>query len=142
MSDQLCSFYESRKKYRDLYDLHLSTGDLCAALNIAISKLDDANIDDVENIFNYVVAEECFARKGFCPLRSERDDAMKKGFRSFLMDRVSHWRPTFSLLSFFEDESRPANFSRSEEGLAKDFMSLFVSVFLLMDCLTGVGDCV
>ena len=66
MFDQLRSFYEAKKRYRDLFELCLSIGDLTTALDTVIThSLDSVSDKNIEKLFNYVVAESIFIRRGF-----------------------------------------------------------------------------
>lgn len=129
MTDQLRSFYASRRRYQELFDLCLIAGDLCSALHLVISrKLIRASAEDVEKLLNYVVVEALFSRKGLIDEQSERDQVLLKAFTSPLLERLaSPWKPMFHLLDSIDDEGSSIDLLHLEDGLAKDLFCLFVS---------------
>ena len=130
MTDQLGSFYESKKRYSDLYSLSLLTGDLCTALQLAISlKLENIGADQVETLFNYVVAEEIFARRGWSGKQGERDELLLKAMTSPILEMAaSRWKPILSLFDSVDNKEAVIEFSCEEDGLPKDFFCLFVCI--------------
>lgn len=132
MFDQLHSFYESRKKYRDLYNLCLLTGDVPTALDAAIShNLGNISSKDIEHLLNYVVAESIFTRREVVTTQSERCTILLKRARTLpiLGKTADHWQEAFSVFASVDDADAFINFSHLQHGLAKSFCCTFTIAF-------------
>lgn len=130
MFDHLRSFYESRKKYQDLYNLCLSTGDLHTALDTAIShRL--VGSDFIEHLFNYVVAESIFARRGLTTAQSERCILLLKKAHTLppVEKAAGYWQEAFLVFASVDDEDVPIKFSHLQKQLSKAFFCTFAVAF-------------
>ena len=151
--DQLCSFYEAKEQYRDLFELCLSIGDLTTALDTVIThRLDSVSDNDVEKLFNYVVAESIFIRRGLVNLQlnqgtaqpdqvaedfdqiteqSERSRVLLKKAHSLpiLEKAASHWEKAFLLFASVDNPNTSISLSDLQKGLARHFFCLFTIAF-------------
>ena len=151
--DQLCSFYEAKEQYRDLFELCLSIGDLTTALDAVIThRLDSVSDNDVEKLFNYVVAESIFIRRGLVNLQlnqgtaqpdqvaedfdqiteqSERSRVLLKKAHSLpiLEKAASHWEKAFLLFASVDNPNTSISLSDLQKGLARQFFCLFTIAF-------------
>lgn len=133
MFDYLRSFYKKRERDRDLYKLALLTGNLAEAIDHAIkSGLDETEPKYVGSVFGYVVAETIFVGMKLITEQNGPNNLMKRASRSPTLGKiVSEWRATEVVLKQVGNMDSSIELSCLQDGLAKNFVSLFVSTYTL-----------
>lgn len=129
MFDQLQSFYKSRGRYRELYDLSIDTGDLTTALEVAISHNMRFTVDgkSVEFVFNYVQAETILSRRGSNGAKMQQVNNLAETYESTcLAESALQWQAAMQLLHSIEDEEKRIEISGLKDGIVKDFFCLYV----------------
>lgn len=129
MIDQLRTFYESKGRWADIYELSVSAGDLLPAINILLTHklLPVVEKKMLETVFQYAFTGILFAQRGLVKDKSEGDANLLKALKSTSLEKFAQqWQTAFELIRSFEDENAPASMKQLEEGLLKDLFCLFV----------------
>lgn len=133
--DHLRVLYLSKRKYSDLFNICVLTGDLASAIDVAVLYDLGYTVEErsVETVFHYVMAETVFARRGMIETRVKQLDALLKPHKSLYLTRLAfQWKKAFDIVGRFEGEEEPYNISSLEDGRVKNFLCLFVSVHLCL----------
>lgn len=141
MTDQLRSFYESKGRWFELYELTVFAGDLFSAMNILLTHKLLPVVDKkiIETLFQYAVTELFFVQRGFVQGKPEGHADLLKASKSTWLERIAQkWQMAFELIKSFEDENAPTSVKELEEGLLKDFFCLFVRTSVRVYCARRV----
>lgn len=115
MWDDLLSFYTINRKWIDVYELHVSLGDLHAAMSTLLARklLRSVEKQTVEPIFNFVMVQTLLARLDLTEKRPELEkDLLSAALKSPIETLARLWLSLFSLFSSFENEDALISVSR------------------------------
>lgn len=107
MWDDLHLFYTTHRKWSELYELHVSRGDLHAAMSTLVTRNLLRSIDKptAESIFNFAMVETLLARLDLVEKRPELDhDLLQKALKSPMESLAQQWLNFFNLFEVSEDK--------------------------------------
>lgn len=107
MWDDLHSFYTTHRKWSELYELHVSLGDVHAAMSTLMTRNLLHSIDKpaTESMFNFAMIETLLARLGLVEKRPELDHGLlQAALKSPMESLAQQWLNFFNLFEASEDK--------------------------------------
>lgn len=107
MWDDLRSFYSTHRKWSEMYELHVSLGDLHAATSTLLTHnlLRSKDIQTAESILSFAMAENLLSRLGLAEKRPELgQDLLEAALKTPMETLAQRWLDLFSLFDSFDDK--------------------------------------